>query len=146
MEAGIVENDNLTRFKIRNQAPFDPQIENIGSTIAFKTKSTMQTPPTQSCDGRCSARAIARLVGIKPLATRGPASAEADVVINADFIDINKLLDGNRSDQLLERTPFGFVPLLITKALFLKVNPICLNRFQIITPLTSKCLPICTSV
>jgi hypothetical protein len=106
----------------------------------------VQLPAAQGGDSRCASGTIARFFCVKPPTSQCPSTGETDIMVDAGLVNVNELLDGNRGDQFLEDLPFGFVSFLITKALFLKVNLSCFSRFQIITPLTPKCLPIWTSV
>ena len=142
MEASIVENDNLTRFKIRDQTTFKIRIEDIGCAVAFEAKRAVQSSSAKRGDDRCSSGAVAGLFGIEPLAAFGPAAIKPYVVINPRFIDINKLFDRDIGNQATELPAFGFIAFLVAEGLFLKVYLSCLSRFQIITPLTPKCRPI----
>lgn len=146
MKACVIEDDNLAWGKIGRQNMFDPEIEDIGRAMPVEAERAVQASSAQSGNGGGAACTIAGLVAIKPLAARRPAMRETRRVVDTGLVDINQPFDRQRSDQFLEDLPPRLVAFLIAEGLFLKVNPICFNRFQMSTPLTPKCLPISISV
>lgn len=73
MEASVIKNNNLSRFKVGDQTGLQPCIEDIGRAIPFKTKGAVESSAAESGDSGCSAGAIAWLFGVKPFTTRRPA-------------------------------------------------------------------------
>lgn len=121
MEAGIIIDHNLSRFKSGHQTVLDIGLEERGVTGPLKHKRGEEGLVVEGINQTDALRAMARLLAPTRFPLRTPAVGTGVRVIHARLIQVHDLLGGNPRQLLAKLLPQCFVALGIAEGLFLCV-------------------------